>query len=91
MNRLNARGGTSFVTIRRRGDRLLRGLAGRPESEWCRAVIDTPKRRHRNVRYLEQTVRVADYEGDLRQIAVTGLGRDKPTLLLTNNRDETAR
>jgi hypothetical protein len=27
----------------------------------------------------------------LRQIAVTGLGRDKPTLLLTNNRDETAR
>jgi hypothetical protein len=91
MNRLNARGKTSFVTIRRRGDRLLRDLAGRPESEWRRAVIDTPKRRHRNVRYLEQTVRVADYEGDLRQIAVKGLGRDKPTLLLTNNRDETAR
>ena len=27
----------------------------------------------------------------MRQIAVTGLGRDKPTLLLTNNFDETAR
>ena len=48
-------------------------------------------RRHRNIRYLEQTIRVADYEGGLRQIAVTGLGRDKPTLLLTNNCDETAR
>jgi hypothetical protein len=34
---------------------------------------------------------VTDYEGDLRPIAVTGLGRDKPTLLLTNHRDETAR
>jgi hypothetical protein len=54
-------------------------------------VIDTPKRRHRNIRYLEQIIQVAGYEGDLRQIAVTGLGRDKPTLLLTNNRDETAR
>jgi hypothetical protein len=54
-------------------------------------VIDIPKRRHKNIRYIEQIVHVAGYEGDLRQIAVTGLGRDKPTLLLTNDRDETAR
>ena len=49
------------------------------------------QRGHRNIRYLEQIIQVADYEGDLRQIAVTGLGHDKPTLLLTNNRDQTAR
>jgi hypothetical protein len=91
MNRLNARGKTSFITIRRRGSRTLRGLDGQPSSAWRRAVIDTPKRRHQNIRYLEQAVRVAGYEGDLLQIAVTGLGHDKPTLLLTNNRDETAR
>jgi hypothetical protein len=91
MNRLNARGKTSFITIRRRGSRILRGLADQPNSAWRRTVIDTPKRRHQNIRYLEQIIRVADYEGDLRQIAVTGLGRDKPTLLLTNNREETAR
>jgi hypothetical protein len=91
MNRLNARGKTSFITIRRRGCRTLRGLDDQPGSEWRRAVIDIPKRRHRNIQYLEQAVRVVGYEGDLRQIAVKGLGRDKPTLLLTNNRDETAR
>jgi hypothetical protein len=91
MSRLNARGKTSFITIRRRGSRILRGLGDQPDSAWRRAVIDTPKRRHQNIRYLEQFIRVADYEGDLRQIAVTGLGRDKPTLLLTNNRDQTAR
>jgi hypothetical protein len=91
MNRLNARGKTSFITIRRRGSRILRGLDDQPKSAWRRAVIDTPKRRHQNIRYLEQFIRVADYEGELRQIAVTGLGRDKPTLLLTNNRKETAR
>ena len=46
MNRLNARGKTSFVTIRRRGCRTLRGLDDRPSSEWRRAVIGIPKRRH---------------------------------------------
>lgn len=91
MNRLNARGKTSFITIRRRGSRILRGLGDQPDSAWRGAVIDTPKRRHQNIRYLEQFIRVADYEGELRQIAITGLGRDKPTLLLTNNREETAR
>jgi hypothetical protein len=91
MNRLNARGKTSFITIRRRGSRVIRDLANQPNPAWRRTVIDTPRRRHRNIRYLEQIIRVANYEGDLRQIAVTGLGRDKPTLLLTNNRDETAR
>jgi hypothetical protein len=91
MSRLNARGKTSFITIRRRGSRILRGLDDQPKSAWRGAVIDTPKRRHQNIRYLEQFIRVAEYEGELRQIAVTGLGRDKPTLLLTNNREETAR
>jgi hypothetical protein len=91
MSRLNARGKTSFITIRRRGGRILHDLAAQPDSAWRRTVIDNPKRRHRNVRYLEQAIRVPGYRGELRQIAATGLGRDKPTLFLTNNFDETAR
>jgi hypothetical protein len=91
MNRLNTRGKTSFITIRRRGSRILRNLANQPNSAWHRTVIDTPKRRHRNIRYLEQSIRVADYEQALRQIAVAGLGREEPTLFLTNNLEGTAR
>jgi hypothetical protein len=91
MNRLNRRGKTWFITIRRRGCRILRGLAQQPKSAWRGTVIDTPHRRHRNVRYLEQTIHVADYDGGLRQIAVTGLGRENPTLVLSNNFDATAR
>ncbi len=91
MNRLNLRGKTWFITIRRRGSRILRGLEKQPPSAWRRTVIDTPHRRHRNIRDLEQTIRVADYEGGLRQIAITGLGRDKPTLVLSNNLEATAR
>ncbi len=91
MSRLNARGKTSFITIRRRGSRLLGDLAKHPASAWRGTVIDTPHRRHRNIHYLEPRIRVADYEGEMRQIAVTGLGRDKPTLFLSNNFAETAR
>jgi hypothetical protein len=78
MDRLNARGKTSFITIRRRGCRTLRGLDDRPRPEWRRAVIDTPRRRHRTIGSLEPAVRVAGSEGDLRQIAVNGSGGTSP-------------
>jgi hypothetical protein len=82
--RLNARQ-ISFVTIRRRGAALLRRLQALPARDWRRAVIDIPKRRHKNIRYLDETIQVRGYAGRLRQLAVTGLGREQPTLFLSNN------
>ena len=41
--------------------------------------------------HIEQAVRLRDYQGPIRQIAVTGLGRDKPTLFLSNQFEETPR
>jgi len=84
LSRLNERG-VFFATIRRRGESLLRQLRERPASDWTRAVIDIPKRRQKQVRYLDQAVSLRDYAGTLRQIAVTGLGREVPTLFLTNH------
>lgn len=80
-----------FVTIRRRGSSLLRRLAALPASRWEHAVIDIPKRRHRRIRYVDERITLRDYEGDIRQIAVTGLGREHPTLFLSNNFAATAR
>ena len=88
--RLNERG-VFFVTIRRRGARLLQQLRQRPVSDWTAAVIDIPKRRHKQVRYLEQPVSVRDYQGSLRQIAVSGLGREELTLFVTNHPDASPR
>jgi hypothetical protein len=84
LSRLNERG-VFFVTIRRRGPRLLRQLQLRPASDWTRAVIDIPKRRQKQIRYLEQAVSLTDYQGMVRQIAVTGLGREQPTLFISNH------
>jgi len=90
LSRLNRRG-VCFVTIRRRGSAILRRLARLPAGVWQRAVIDTPKRCHTHVRYVDERVRLPGYEGEARQLAVTGLGRDEPTLFLSNNLEQTAR
>jgi hypothetical protein len=84
LSRLNERG-IFFVTIRRRGPRLLEQLQQRPANDWTRTVIDIPKRRQKQIRYLEQVVSLADYQGTVRQIAVTGLGREQPTLFISNH------
>jgi hypothetical protein len=80
-----------FVTIRRRGSAILRRLARLPASVWQRAVIDTPKRCHTHIRYVDEQVQLPGYEGEIRQLAVGGLGREEPTRFLSNERDETAR
>lgn len=90
LSRLNQRG-VQFITIRRRGGALVGRLKGRPAGDWRRAVISTPKRCHQRVRYLDERVRLPDYQGEARQVAVDGLGREEPTLLLSNNTEETAR
>ena len=90
LSQLNARG-VFFVTIRRRGTEILKRLQARPPSEWNSAVLDIPKRRQKRIRYLDEKISLGGYEGPIRQIAVTGLGREQPTLFLTNHPTATAR
>jgi hypothetical protein len=90
LSRINGRG-IRFVTIRRRGVALLRRLERHPAAAWKGAVIDIPKRRHQRIRYLAEEVRLRGYEGPIRQVAVDGLGREEPTLFLSNDFEETPR
>jgi hypothetical protein len=83
--------GIWFVTIRRRGRGLQRRLASLSRGEWQTAVLDIPRRRHQRIDYVDERVRLSGYEGEARQVAVRGLGREKPTLFLSNNFQITAR
>ena len=80
-----------FVTIRRRGPGILKRLDQRPQSDWIPATIDIPQRRQKRIRYLDENIRLDDYDGTIRQIAVTGLGREQPTLFVTNHPDASPR
>ena len=90
LSRLNARH-IWFVTIRRRGAALLRRLGNLPGGAWRTAVIDTPRRCHQRIRYVDESVHLRGYTGAVRQLAVQGLGRERFTLFLSNNFEETAR
>ena len=90
LSELNSRG-VYFVTIRRRGSSIMKRLADLHRDDWTAAVIDIPKRRQKRIRFLDENIRLGGYDGTIRQIAVTGLGRAQPTLFVTNNHDSTAR
>jgi hypothetical protein len=90
LSRVNQRS-IYFVTIRRRGTAILRRLERQPASAWKKAVIGIHKRYHQEIRYLEETVRLRGYEGPIRQVAVTGLGHEHPTLVISNHFEETPR
>ena len=83
LNRLN-RKGIRFITLRRRSAKLLRELAAQPASAWRRIELDGVSRAYRTPRVLDRKITLPDYEGPLRQLAVTDLGHEEPTLLITN-------
>ena len=55
------------------------------------ALTSEHARRFRTPRILEETVRLGDCPDPIRQIAVRDLGHDRPTLLITNQFDASAR
>jgi hypothetical protein len=85
LDRLN-RLGIAFMTLRRRSAKLLRAVAAEPASAWRRVQLSGVSRLYATPRVLDQSVALPGYEGPLRQLAITELGHEQPTVLLTNQR-----
>jgi hypothetical protein len=83
LNELNQQG-IDFITLRRRGPKLLEKLRQHPPSAWRRIELSNVSRLYRTPRVLDQKISLDDYAGPIRQIAITDLGHEEPTLLLTN-------
>jgi hypothetical protein len=83
LNKLDQQG-VQFITLRRRGPKLMQEVHAQPRSAWRRIELDGVSRIYRTPRILEQQVTLDGYEKPIRQIAITELGHEKPTLLLTN-------
>ena len=82
--------GVAFLTLRRRTARTVAALLAEPPEAWRRITLTNVGRIYRRPRILERRLRIRDYPGEIRQIAVTDLGHEKPTLLLSNQMDEPA-
>jgi hypothetical protein len=76
--------GIHFITLRRRSAGLLAELQAAPASAWRRIELKGVHRAYRTPKILDQRITLTDYTGPIRQIAVTDLGHEDPTLVLTN-------
>jgi len=84
LNRLNQMGIT-FMTLRRRSPGVLREVANAPRSAGRTVHLDVPHRMYQNPKIIDQRVNLRDYEGPIRQLFITELGHEEPTILLTND------
>jgi len=73
-----------FITLRRRTAKLLAEVYGLPRSAWRTVELDVPTRQYRTPRVFEQPVQLAGRT--FRQLFVTDLGHEEPTILLTNQK-----
>lgn len=77
-----------FITVRRRGSAMLRRVQGLADDAWSSCQVRQAKGASRPIRYVDEETQPCDYPGELRQVIVTGLGREEPTFFLTNDRPE---
>jgi hypothetical protein len=87
LNELNRRK-VGFITIRRRGAKMIDRVQSLAKSAWRSCQVTQAKGRRRRVRYLDETVTLDGYTGKVRQLVVDGLGHESPTFLLTNDKPE---
>ena len=82
LSQLNGQG-IKFITLRRRGKKLLEQTEDL--HPWSRISIPHDKRKYPNPYAHESMVGLKDYAGEVRQIVIKGNGREKPTFLITND------
>src|SRR6266699_3250758 len=76
--------GIRWLTLRKRGRKALQALDALPAAAW-KAVEIKRAGRYRRPHLHEDLIQLHDINAIVRQIAVKNIGRDQPTLLITND------
>jgi transposase len=89
LNILNKDFGIKFITLKRRGKTTLKNINN--IRTWKRIRINKPTRKYQQLKIHEESIEIKDYDGLIRQIIVTGTGRELPMLVITNDFNNTAK
>jgi hypothetical protein len=74
-----------FLTLRRRGKKLLEQAENIPQTQWQKVRVERAKGKFQNVRLHDGLCKLRHYEGEVRQVILTDHGRAKPSFLITND------
>src|SRR5207248_4112996 len=93
LGELDARG-VKFLTLRMRSPALTRYISGLTGKDYKTVTLERAGNFGQPVHprvHEDPAVRLTAYPGTVRQLIVTGLGRDTPTVIITNDHDMTTR
>ena len=84
LGELDARGVT-FLTLRMRSPALVKHIDALTDNDFTTVTLDRPGKFNRPKVHEATGIRLTGYPGTVRQLVVTGLGRDAPTVIITND------
>jgi hypothetical protein len=84
LGELDARG-VKFATLRMRSASLMRHINGLASTDYKTVTLDRPGPCNRPRVHEDPAVTLTSYPGTVRQLIVTGLGREQPTVIITND------
>jgi len=76
--------GVMFLTIRRRGKKIVDELEALSTKEWKKVRVPTGDNKTRELKAYDQKLSLKGYDSEIRQVAITGHGKIKPALIITN-------
>jgi transposase len=76
--------GVHFMTLRMRSTSLMRHIDALDAKGWKTVRLDRDGN-YRKPEIVDEIVRLSDYPKPIRQLVVRGLGRDTPTVIITNH------
>ena len=79
--------GVKFLTLRMRSAALMKQIDALAGTDYRTVTLDRPGRHNRPKVHEATGIRLTGYPGTVRQLVVTGLGRDAPTVIITNDHD----
>ena len=80
-------GKVKFITIRRRGKLLLERIDNLPAAGWKTIRVECAGNKQRMLKVFDEMVFLKGYDKDIRQITITGGGKIKPAIIITNDTD----
>ena len=84
LGELDARG-VKFATLRMRSPALVKHINALTSKDFKTVTLDRPGPHNRPSVHEATAVKLTSYPGTVRQLIVTGLGRDAPTVIITND------
>jgi hypothetical protein len=83
--------GVKFLTLRMRSPALIGHINSLTSKDYKTITLDRPGHHNKPKVHEDKAVKLTSYPGTVRQLIVTGLGRDAPTVIITNEDQATIR